>query len=144
MLKNANTKTHKAAIIVALMFTSFAPVNQHTESADEAQMHQVFNATVQELNHMGRVNGSGKAAGMVNNLWQTVRHPSNPEALGCGGQAEYLKAKLLADFPTWTFESRYEYGIKSPIVLPHQWLTAHGPHGETITVDPWQNKFEKE
>ncbi len=48
----------------------------------------------------------------------------------------------LSGLKGWTWEERYEYGIFSPILLPHQWLTGHGPKGRVVQIDPWEGIVE--
>lgn len=108
----------------------------HGEAADLKQMRAVLVQCIAEMDHRGRLPLNGVAGGMLNNVWQTVSHPSNPALLGCGWQATYVHEKL-AGTPGWRFEQRFELGLSSPILLPHQWLTAYGPDNRVIEIDPW-------
>jgi hypothetical protein len=111
------------------------------EAADVMEMRAAVRQSVLEMNEQGRLPLNGIAGGMVNNIWQTVSHPSDPSRMGCGWQAEYVRAKL-AGIPGWRFEERYEVGFRSPILLPHQWLTGYGPNGRVIQIDPWDGITE--
>lgn len=129
----------RAAIAVAALLT-VAAFPADSSSGTSAELHQfraVLATSILEMNADGRLPLSGVSGGMANNIWQTVSHPGEPSRMGCGFQAQYVLDKLAGRFPGWRFEQRYEVGLASPILLPHQWLTAYGPRGAVIQIDPW-------
>lgn len=131
------TKASRIAILSVLLLATLWAANLHVETR-HAALEQAVHATVAKLNAEGRLPLSGYAGGMLNNLVQTASGHARP--LGCGGQAEELYKALNAARPAgWTFEFKYEYGFKSPILLPHQWIEAHGPNGEVVALDAWAN-----
>jgi len=108
---------------------------------DVSEMRAILAQSLLEMNHDGRLPLSGIAGGMANNVWQTVSHPTDPDRLGCGWQSSYLLTRLQV-ISGWHFEQRYEVGFSSPILLPHQWVTGHGPNGRVVQIDPWEGIAE--
>lgn len=133
MMKNTNAT--RLVVLTGLLLATLWAANLHVETR-QAKLEQAVHATIAKLNAEGRLPLRGYTGGMLNNLVQTVRGEARP--LGCGGQAEELyKALNAARLPGWTFTFKYEYGFKSPILLPHQWIEARGPNGETVELDAW-------
>ena len=137
------SKARSAILALAALTVWVIPADSTSkaEAADLMDMRVALRQSIEEMNRQGRLPLDGIAGGMLNNIWQTVSHPSDPSRLGCGWQANYLLAKLQGA-PGWHFELRYEVGLSSPILLPHQWLTGHGPDGRVIQIDPWDGVTE--
>jgi len=129
------------ALAALTAFAAPADSTANLETADLLRMRGILRESIAEMNHRGRVPIDGVVGGMINNAWQTVSHPADPSRLGCGWQSNFLLSKLQA-IPGWTFELRYEFGFSSPIFLPHQWITAHGPRGRFVEIDPWEGITE--
>lgn len=146
MMKKAQGAIEQAARLVLLgilLIAAVATLRQHNRSTPQtAQVFSVYSAAIQQLDAHGRLPLDGDVAGEINNLYQVVRHPANPALMGCGDQAAFVYARL-STISGWVFEMRYESGLRSPILLPHQWITGHGPHGETVQIDPWSGRFEQ-
>jgi hypothetical protein len=137
-------KAVRAAGLAFAVLTLWAlPASSTTqaETADLLQMRAVLRQSIAEMNEQGRLPLDGIAGGMLNNIWQTVSHPAEPSRMGCGWQSNYVRARLQR-IPGWRFEKRYEVGYSSPILLPHQWITAYGPGGRVIQIDPWDGVTE--
>lgn len=131
------------AALLATLSLCVVPVGS-TASApnhDVSEMRAILRRSIVEMNAQGRLPLSGAAGGMANNVWQTISHPSDPRRLGCGWQSEFLLMRL-SGLKGWTWKERYEYGISSPILLPHQWLTGYGPNGRIVQIDPWEGVAE--
>ncbi len=143
-MKNAlSFRVRISALAVAMLSGWAFPVSSTSieETNDLLKMRAIVNASVAEMDRDGRLPVNGIVGGMANNLWQTISHPSDPERMGCGWQMNYLLAKLNG-MRGWTFEPRYEVGFSSPIFLPHQWITARGPGGRVLQIDPWDGITE--
>jgi hypothetical protein len=131
----------KTAFLVLLLIAAVWTLTHHDrETADTTQIRSIYQSAIVQLDAMGRLPMKGAVAGEINNAYQLVRHPGRPEVLGCGDQAAFVYARLN-NVPGWSFEMRYEYGVSSPILLPHQWITGHGPNGRTVQIDPWSDTF---
>lgn len=126
---------------VAGLVTSSYVVNANM---DVMAMKFQFDDLVRDLNQHGRVPTTGVTGGFINNIWQSTMHSDDPGALGCGGQAEFVRERLSGVFPSWSFALQSEIGVRSPILLPHTWVRAYGPRGETVDIDPWLDSFVEE
>jgi hypothetical protein len=140
-------KAGRLAGLILLLLMANATLRHHDNvghSDDVAHMELIQKTMLSELNTrpMGRLPYKGFLGGMINNIWAAFSGQS--ETLGCGGQASLLYAKLNDGMPGWRFEMRYEVGRKSPILLPHQWVTAHGPHGQIVNLDAWADTIYSE
>jgi len=136
-------KAGRAALLLMLLAASVQTLTTHRRaiSVRAPEVTSTYENAIVQLDRMGRLPMTGEVSGEINNLVQFVSHPSRPDALGCGDQASYVFAQLQT-IPGWTFEMRYEFGLSSPILLPHQWITGHGPNGEHAEIDPWADRIE--
>jgi hypothetical protein len=125
----------------AILIFSGAAASASVECKDVTEMRVTFATEVRGFNGSGRLPTSGVLGGFANNLWQTVRHSSDPSSMGCIGQTSRLAEELRDEYPGWTFDQRFEFGFSSPILLPHAWVTATDAHGHVIDLDPWTNEF---
>lgn len=132
----------KTIMIVALVGAGLVPLTTTLSNDDSLQMYMEFNGLVHNLNAQGRLPLQGVSGGLLNNVWQTTTHHNNPGQFGCSSQAEYIRDELRIDFPDWSFLIISESGFKSPILLPHTWVRAYGPHGAVIDIDPWSYSFQ--
>lgn len=132
-MKNINKAT-RILVLMFLWFVAAATLQYHRQVRGLNDVTTVMQNTMRDLDQRGRIPLVGYAGGMINNVWQTAT--GHAEDLGCGGQASLLYTRLQG-VPGWHFQMRYEYGFKSPILLPHQWVTGYGPHGEVVDLDPW-------
>lgn len=130
------------AVFFLIVILSGNPSSASLECNEVSGMRVTFDAAVKGFNQNGRLPTSGIAGGLINNLWQTVSHPSDPANMGCIGQSARLGELLNAGhFAGWSFQQRFEVGAASPILLPHAWITATDAHGHVIDLDPWSNEF---
>lgn len=127
-------------MLLAAAISTFVNHNRGTSTDSAMIPRTVFQASMTALDAAGRLPLNGDVAGELNNAYQFLSHPGTPAALGCGDQAQFVYAQL-EQVKGWRFEMRYEYGLKSPILLPHQWITGYGPKGQTVEIDPWAGTF---
>lgn len=127
--------------LMVLLAASIGTLMQHNSiRPDASPVYSVYTLAVNQLDAAGRLPMNGALAGEINNAYQFFTHPTQPARLGCGDQAAFVYARL-SQIKGWSFEMRYAYGFASPILLPHQWITGHGPNGQTVQIDPWSNTF---
>ena len=146
-IREADPKAGHVPLIVAVIFVIFALLfllaqlhkAETTPLPASSQVATLFSITVGDLDHRGRIPMTGAPWAMVNNAWQSAT--GHAADLGCGGQSEVLYTRLEGHVPGWQFEMRYAVGPQSPILLPHQWVTGHGPHGEVVQLDPWMGEI---
>lgn len=136
-------KTARLTLLVILLASATSTLTNHHRViyCGAPEVLSVYNNSLSQLDSRGRLPLSGEISGEINNVYQLVRHPGRPAELGCGDQAQFVYAKLEA-VPGWTFELKYEYGFKSPILFPHQWIEGRGPQGQTADIDPWADRVE--
>ena len=140
---SAVSKAARVVFLLILLAASVSTLTNHRRvlSCEAPEVVAQYDKAIAQLDANGRLPLAGEISGEINNAYQFVRHPAHPDTLGCGDQTQFVYARL-SQIPGWKFEMRYEYGLNSPILLPHQWITGRGPHGEIAQIDPWADRVE--
>jgi hypothetical protein len=137
------SKLARLTFLLLLLAASVSTLTNHRRAlyCPAPEVASVYSDSIAQLDAMGRLPLSGELSGELNNAYQIARHPADPAKLGCGDQAAFVYARL-SQLPGWKFKMEYVYGLSSPILLPHQFITGRGPHGEIATIDPWADRIE--